>query len=75
MQDAVVNLVRVSLRDPSALRGRPMPRTGNQLGRNVPGHDLPCAPGGPNDYVFLYAQPQMWPAGGESAGAAGVDRG
>src|SRR5258705_509806 len=21
-----------------------------------------CAPGGPNDYVFLYAQPQMWTA-------------
>src|SRR5437667_278183 len=42
--------------------GRPMPRNGNQLGRNVPGTTYPCAPGGPNDYVFLYAQPQMWPA-------------
>src|SRR4029434_8505108 len=61
MQDAVVNLVRVSLRDHQRF-GRPMPRTGNQLGRNVPGTTYPCAPGGPNDYVFLYAQPQMWPA-------------
>src|SRR5262249_42130012 len=60
MQDAVVNLVRVSLRDHQRF-GRPMPRTGNQLARNVPGTTYPCAPGGPNDYVFLYAQPQMWP--------------
>jgi formyl-CoA transferase len=61
MQDAVVNLVRVSLRDHQRF-GRPMERTGNQLGRNVPGTTYACAPGGPNDYVFLYAQPQMWPA-------------
>jgi formyl-CoA transferase len=61
MQDAVVNLVRVSLRDHQRF-GRPMGRSGNQLGRNVPGTTYPCAPGGPNDYVFLYAQPQMWPA-------------
>ena len=61
MQDAVVNLIRVSLRDHQRL-GRPMGRTGNQLGRNVPGTTYASAPGGPNDYVFLYAQPQMWPA-------------
>ena len=61
MQDAVVNLVRVSLRDHQRF-GHPPPRNGNQLGRNVPGTTYPCAPGGPNDYVFLYAQPQMWPA-------------
>jgi len=61
MQDAVVNLVRVSLRDHQRF-GRPVARSGNQLGRNVPGTTYPCAPGGPNDYVFIYAQPQMWPA-------------
>jgi formyl-CoA transferase len=61
MQDAVVNLVRISLRDHQRF-GQPMPRSGNQLGRTVPGTTYPCAPGGPNDYVFLYAQPQMWPA-------------
>ena len=61
MQDAVVNIVRVSLRDHQRF-GHPPPRTGNQLGRNVPGTTYPAAPGGPNDYVFLYAQPQMWPA-------------
>ncbi|MBT7760814.1 MAG: formyl-CoA transferase, partial [Rhodospirillaceae bacterium] len=30
--------------------------------RNVPGTTYPCDPGGPNDYVFIFAQPQMWPA-------------
>jgi formyl-CoA transferase len=59
MQDAVVNLIRVSLRDHQRT-GAPMPRTGNQLGRTVPGTTYPCAPGGPNDYVYIFAQPQMW---------------
>src|SRR5438309_6244368 len=59
MQDAVVNLVRVSLRDHQRF-GHPPPSNGNQLGRNVPGTTYPCAPGGPNDYVYIYAQPQMW---------------
>lgn len=61
MQDAVVNLIRVSLRDHQRF-GAPPPRHGNQLGRNVPGTTYACAPGGPNDYVFIYAQPQMWQA-------------
>jgi formyl-CoA transferase len=73
MQDAVVNLVRVGLRDHQRF-GRPMPRNGNQLGRNVPGTTYRRAPGGPNDYVFLYAQPQMWPAVAKVLGH-GVDRG
>lgn len=59
MQDAVVNLIRVSLRDHQRL-GHPPPRVGNQLGRTVPGTTYPCAPGGPNDYVYIFAQPQMW---------------
>lgn len=61
MQDAVVNLIRVSLRDHQR-QGRPMERFGNQLGHTVPGTTYPCAPGGPNDYVLIFAQPQMWPA-------------
>ncbi len=61
MQDAVVNLIRVSLRDHQRF-GHAMPRSGNQLGRNVPGTTYACAPGGPNDHVMIYAQPQMWPA-------------
>ncbi len=59
MQDAVVNLIRVSLRDHQRT-GKPMGRSGNQLGRTVPGTTYPCAPGGPNDYVYIFAQPQMW---------------
>jgi formyl-CoA transferase len=59
MQDAVVNLVRVSLRDHQRF-GKPVERTGNQLGPAVPGTTYRCAPGGPNDYVFIFAQQQMW---------------
>ena len=59
MQDAVVNLIRVSLRDHQR-SGAPMQRQGNQLGKTVPGTTYPCAPGGPNDYVYIFAQPQMW---------------
>jgi formyl-CoA transferase len=37
-----------------------MERSGNQLGSGVPGTTYRCHPGGPNDYVFIYAQQQMW---------------
>jgi formyl-CoA transferase len=62
MQEAVANLIRqryvVHYRD-----GKPTPRRGNGAPPGaVPDGLYPCAPGGPNDYVFLYAQPQMWPA-------------
>ena len=59
MQDVVVNLIRVSLRDHQRL-GKPAARTGNQLGTNVPGTTYRCHPGGPNDYVFIFTQQQMW---------------
>jgi formyl-CoA transferase len=59
MQDAVVNLMRVSLRDHQRL-GKPMQRTGNQLGAGVPGTTYRCHPGGTNDYVFVFVQQQMW---------------
>src|SRR5215471_4803782 len=61
MQDAVVNLIRVSLRDHQRF-GEAMPRRGNQMGRGIPSTTYPCAPGGPNDYAFITAQQQMWPA-------------
>jgi formyl-CoA transferase len=61
MQDAVANLMRVSLRDHQRA-GESMPRKGNQLGNIGPGSTFPCHPGGPNDYVYLYVQPQMWQA-------------
>jgi formyl-CoA transferase len=61
MQDSVVNIMRISLRDHQRLGGV-QPRTGNQLGKNVPGTTYPSAPGGPNDYIFIFAQQQMWKA-------------
>jgi formyl-CoA transferase len=61
MQDSVVNIIRVSLRDHQR-QGRPMERHGNQLGHTVPGTTYACAPGGPDDYVIILCQPQMWPA-------------
>jgi formyl-CoA transferase len=61
MQDAVVNIIRVSLRDHQRF-GEAMPRRGNQMGRGIPSTTYPCAPGGPNDYAFITAQQQMWPA-------------
>jgi len=60
MQEAVLNLIRISLREHQRT-GVPT-RTGNQLGKNVPGTTFKCAPGSPNDYVYIYAQPQMWGA-------------
>jgi formyl-CoA transferase len=59
MQDAVVNLIRVSLRDHQRF-GRVRERTGNQLGANVPGTTYRCRGGGPNDHVFIFTQQQMW---------------
>src|SRR5919109_2687281 len=60
MQDAVVNIIRVSLRDHQRF-GAPMPRRGNQMGQTVPSTVYPCAPGGPNDYVFINAwERPMW---------------
>ncbi len=67
MQDAVTNLMRVSLRDHQRQGGVPE-RTGNQLGRTVPGTIYHCSPGGPNDYVYIFAQEHMWPAFAEAIG-------
>src|SRR5215472_1848345 len=68
MQDAVVNIIRVSLRDHQRF-GHAMPRRGNQMGQTVPSTVYPCAGGGPNDYVFINASQQpMWLAMLEAMG-------
>ncbi|MEM7255733.1 MAG: CoA transferase, partial [Pseudomonadota bacterium] len=72
MQDAVVNLMRVSLRDHQRYGGV-VPRSGNQLGQTVPGSTFACAPGGPNDYVYIFVQPQMWAAFVQATGLGGLD--
>jgi formyl-CoA transferase len=50
-QEAVLNCVRTafSRRDDT---GDPVPRRGNRA--NVPTDLYPCAPGGPNDYVYMH---------------------
>ena len=72
MQDTVLNLCRVKLRDqqrlahgpldeyPNRTFGDAVPRAGNASGGGQPGAALACAPGGPNDYIYTIIQPQGW---------------
>jgi formyl-CoA transferase len=72
MQDAVLNLCRVKLRDQQRLAHGPLteypnehfgdavPRSGNASGGGQPGWAVRCAPGGPNDYVYVIIQPVGW---------------
>jgi formyl-CoA transferase len=72
MQDAVLNLCRVKLRDqqrlahgplgeyPNERFGEAVPRSGNASGGGQPGWAVRCAPGGPNDYIYVIVQPPGW---------------
>ncbi|MCH7542737.1 MAG: formyl-CoA transferase [Proteobacteria bacterium] len=72
MQDAVLNLCRVKMRDQQRLANGPLdeypnrevgdvvPRSGNSSGGGQPGTALRCKPGGPNDYIYTIIQPQGW---------------
>ena len=75
MQDAVLNLCRVKLRDQQRLGRGPLkeypqyphkpfgtavPRSGNASGGGHPGKALKCKPGGPNDYIYVVIQAQVW---------------
>ncbi|WP_265736885.1 formyl-CoA transferase [Phaeacidiphilus oryzae] len=72
MQEAVLNLCRVKLRDQQRLAHGPLgeypnesfgdevPRSGNASGGGQPGWAVRCAPGGPNDYIYVIVQPQGW---------------
>ena len=61
MQDAVVNLIRVSLREHQRTG---VPAAHRQSARHDrAGHDLPPARRAvPTTRSIIYAQPQMWPA-------------
>lgn len=61
MQEAIMNYMRVAML-PQYMSGEPARRAGNPA--PFMGADLyPCAPGGPNDYVYLVVQnPKMWEA-------------
>ncbi|MEV5010336.1 formyl-CoA transferase [Streptomyces sp. NPDC056159] len=72
MQHAVLNLCRVKLRDQQRLAhgplaeypnedfGEEVPRSGNASSGGQPGWAVKCAPGGPNDYVYIVVQPPGW---------------
>ncbi len=64
MQDAMVNYCRIAYAS-QLLHGKACPRMGNQvvLGTNAPSDVFKCAPGGHNDYVYIYtsrANNQQW---------------
>jgi formyl-CoA transferase len=59
-QDAVVNLLRIHLRD-TYTDGKPAPRRGNRSAAACPSNIYRCMPFGPNDYVFIHcATVEMW---------------
>ena len=60
MQDAVVNYMRVPMRH-HLQADAVVQRSGNRLSHAAPTDTYPCAPGGPNDYVYLMSTtPRMW---------------
>ncbi|OBF29418.1 formyl-CoA transferase [Mycobacterium sp. ACS1612] len=72
MQEAVLNLCRVKLRDQQRLTSGPLleypnqsfgdevPRSGNASGGGQPGWAVKTRGGGPNDYIYVIVQPQGW---------------
>ena len=65
MQDAMLHYIRNALAV-TTKTGKPARRAGAKTieGGNPPSNIYPCAPGGPNDYVYVYtsrANPQHWP--------------
>jgi formyl-CoA transferase len=61
-QDAVVNLLRIHLRE-QYTTGKPVPRRGNRSAVAAPSNLYRCRPFGPNDYVFVHcATLPMWRA-------------
>ncbi len=75
MQDSILNLCRVKLRDQQRLEKGPLkeypqypngefgdavPRAGNASGCGQPGLVVKCAPGGPNDYIYVIIQVAVW---------------
>jgi formyl-CoA transferase len=74
MRDGILNLCRVKLRDQQRLEHGPLgeypnssfdgsvPRAGNASGGGQPGSAVRCKGGGPNDYLYLVIQPQVWEA-------------
>jgi formyl-CoA transferase len=82
MRDGILNLCRVKLRDqqrlergplgeyPNSEFGASVPRAGNASGGGQPGWALRCKGGGPNDYLYVVIQPQVWEALASKIGRA-----
>ncbi len=75
MQDTVLNLCRVKLRDqqrlaagplmeypqyPNGVFGAAVPRAGNASGGGQPGWAVRTRGGGPNEYIYVIIQPPGW---------------
>jgi formyl-CoA transferase len=64
MQDAMLHYIRNAC-SVTTKTGKAAPRVGSRTTEaNPPGNIYPCAPGGRNDYVYVYtsrANPQHWP--------------
>jgi formyl-CoA transferase len=72
MQDVVLNLCRVKMRDQQRLKHGPLneypnstfgdevPRSGNASGGGQPGQAVRTRGGGANDYIYVIIQPQVW---------------
>lgn len=59
MQETVANFMRMPMSRRERAPGVPVPRTGNRM--VVPTAVYPCAPGGPNDHVFIMVvTSRMW---------------
>lgn len=62
MQDAVVNFMRVRMLG-QYITHTAVPRAGNAVPLLSPSDLYPCAPGGPNDYVYIFVTTrEMWDA-------------
>jgi formyl-CoA transferase len=64
MQEVIANFLRGRYVD-HYRENKPSERRGNALVGGVPGGAYPCAPGGLNDYAYIYVQPinpEMWRA-------------
>jgi formyl-CoA transferase len=76
MMDGIMNLCRVKWRDHQRLARGPLPeysvgthqgmgavpRAGNDSGGGQLGNAIRCAPGGPNDFIYIVVQEAVWDA-------------